>query len=104
MTRVNETVIQDANLRRGLRVPGMALLGYRPFGPSPSRSAFPFRHVRHPSVHSSLAIAVGNQHGSRCGRYGRWGRCRGAQQNAGASRRGSRNHPGGPDASPMPVR
>ena len=38
----------------GLRVPGMALLGYRPFGPSPSRSAFPFRHVRHPSVHSSL--------------------------------------------------
>ena len=52
MTRVNETVIQDANLRRGLRVPGMALLGYRPFGPSPSRSAFPFRHVRHPSVHS----------------------------------------------------
>ena len=30
MTRVNETVIQDVNLRRGLRVPGMALLGCRP--------------------------------------------------------------------------
>ncbi|MFL2927884.1 MAG: hypothetical protein ACJZ72_04775 [Opitutales bacterium] len=30
----------------------MALLGYRPFGPSPPRSAFPFRHVRHPSVPS----------------------------------------------------
>ena len=29
---------------------GMALLGYRPFGPSPPRSAF--RHVCHPSVHS----------------------------------------------------
>jgi len=52
-------------LTPGLRVPGMALLGYRPFGPSPSRSAFPFRHVRHPSVHSSLAIAFGNQHGSQ---------------------------------------
>jgi hypothetical protein len=52
----------------GLRVPGMALLGYRPFGPSPSRSAFPFRHVRHPSVHSSLTIAVGNRHGSQGGR------------------------------------
>ena len=24
----------------GLRVPGMALLGFRPFGPSPPRSAF----------------------------------------------------------------
>jgi hypothetical protein len=60
----------------GLRVPGMALLGYRPFGPGPSRSAFPFRHVRHPSVHSSLTIAVGNQHGSqgcRCGHPGRSG-------------------------------
>ena len=44
----------DYEITPGLRVPGMALLGYRPFGPSPSRSAFPFRHVRHPSVHSSL--------------------------------------------------
>ena len=49
----------------GLRVPGMALLGYRPFGPSPSRSAFLFRHVRRPSVHCSVTIAFGNQHGSR---------------------------------------
>ena len=58
----------------GLRVPGMALLGYRPFGPSPSRSAFPFRNVRHPSVHSSLATAFGNRHGSLwrgCGYRGR---------------------------------
>ena len=52
-------------LDRGLRVPGMALLGYRPFGPSPSRSAFSIRHARHPSVHCSLATAVGNQHGSQ---------------------------------------
>ena len=57
----------------GLRVPGMALLGYRPFGPSPPRSAFPFRNVRHPSVHSSLAIAFGNQHGSQGCRDGGWG-------------------------------
>ena len=42
----------------GLRVPGMALLGYRPFGPSPSRSTFPFRYVRHPSEHSSLALLL----------------------------------------------
>ena len=48
----------------GLRMPGMAHLGCRPFGPSPPRSAFPFRNVRHPSEHCSLAIAVGNQHGS----------------------------------------
>ena len=52
-------------LTPGLRLPGMALLGYRPFGPSPPRSAFPIRNVRHPSVHSSLATAFGNQHGSQ---------------------------------------
>ena len=57
-------------LTPGLRVPGMALLGYRPFGPGPSRSAFSFRHARHPSVHSSLTIAVGNQHGSQRRRGG----------------------------------
>jgi hypothetical protein len=42
----------DYEITPGLRVPGMALLGYRPFGPGPSRSAFPFRNVRHPSVPS----------------------------------------------------
>jgi hypothetical protein len=74
----------------------MALLGYRPFGPSPSRSAFPFRHVRHPSVHSSLTIAVGNRHGSQGRRSGR-SACRGgAQQNAGSCPRCSRNHPEDP--------
>ena len=51
----------------GLRVPGMALLGYRPFGPSPSRSALFLHNVRHPSVHCTLATAVGNLHGSLCG-------------------------------------
>jgi hypothetical protein len=64
-----EAATGATNLPRGLRVPGMALLGYRPFGPGPPRSAFPFRHVRHPSVHCSLTIAFGNQHGSQgcCG-------------------------------------
>ena len=81
----------------------MALLGYRPFGPGPSRSAFPFRHVRHPSVHSSLTTAVGNQHGSQGRVAGARGWCC-AQQNAGTSRRESRNHPVGPESSPMPVR
>ena len=60
-----EAATGATNLPRGLRGPGMALLGYRPFGPSPSRSAFPIRLVRHPSVHSSLATAFGNQHGSQ---------------------------------------
>jgi hypothetical protein len=60
-----EVATGATNLPRGLRGPSMALLGYRPFGPSPSRSAFPIRIVRHPSVHSSLATAFGNQHGSR---------------------------------------
>ncbi|MDA8990388.1 hypothetical protein N9H45_02515 [Opitutales bacterium] len=36
----------------GAPLAGMAHLGYRPFGPSPPHSAFPLRHVRHPSVHS----------------------------------------------------
>ena len=70
-------------LTPGLRVPGMALLGYRPFGPGPSRSAFPFRHVRHPSVHYSLATAVGNQHGSQGRRSGCSGCRSSAQPNAG---------------------
>jgi hypothetical protein len=65
--RAGQVGAEVHGLDRGLRVPGMALLGYRPFGPGPSRSAFPFRHVRHPSVHSSLATAVGNQHGSQGG-------------------------------------
>ncbi len=44
----------------------MALLGSRPFGPSPPRSAFPICQVLHPSVPGSLATGFfGNQHGSR---------------------------------------
>ncbi|MDG1138435.1 MAG: hypothetical protein P8N49_02820 [Opitutales bacterium] len=59
--------IKQHQLGPGLRVPGMALLGCRPFGPSLPRSAFPFRfrNVLHPSVHSSLTTAVGNRHGSQ---------------------------------------
>jgi len=52
-------------LDHGLRVPSMALLACRPFGPSSSHYAFNFRIVHHPSVHCSLATAVGNQLGSR---------------------------------------
>jgi hypothetical protein len=73
----------------GAPLAGMAHLGCRPFGPGPPRSAFPFpfRNVRHPSVHSSLAIAFGNQHGSPGRSDGRWGRgCR-AQLNAGSAQR-----------------
>ena len=44
-----EAATGATNLPRGLRGPGLALLGYRPFGPGPSRSAFPIRIVRHPS-------------------------------------------------------
>jgi hypothetical protein len=62
-----ENGILGCEFTPGLRVPGMTLLGCRPFGPSPSRSVFPFRNVRHPSVHSSPTTAVGNLHGSLCG-------------------------------------
>ena len=45
---------------------------------------------------SSLATAFGNQHGSRRWCYGSRGWCCRAQQNAGPSRRCTRNHPGDP--------
>ena len=34
----------------------MSLWGYRPIRPSPSRSAFPFRHARHPSVNCFVIV------------------------------------------------
>jgi hypothetical protein len=54
---------------------GASRAWHDPFGPSPPRSIFPFRNVRHPSVHSSPTTAVGNQHGSLCGCRGDRGCC-----------------------------
>ncbi|MDC0547416.1 hypothetical protein OAO16_00510 [Opitutales bacterium] len=75
----------------------MALLGYRPFGPDPPRSAL---HAYEP--HPWLTCLIGNQHGSRRRSNGSWGCSGGAQQNAGSARRRTRNHPGGPETSSMP--
>ena len=59
MTRYENGTL-ERELTLGLRVPGMALLGYRPFGPGPSRSALFLRNVRHPSVHSFVIARRGS--------------------------------------------
>ena len=83
------TVNQQVNLRPGsarLVWPGSAS------GQDSTRSALFCRPVRHPSVHCSLAIAFGNQHGSQGSRGGRSGRWSRAWRNASPSRRCARNH------------
>ena len=77
--------------------------GCRPSWSKPVPLRLPLRNVRHPSVPSSLATAFGNQHGSRRCCYGSWG-CVCALAERRAAPPWSRNHPVGPDASPMPVR